>query len=260
MPTVSYDVSGNDPTNIGGGDITPKGVHVAVIKELNSGFSKDDSGRPDKSRPRLEVVYQVETGNYTPVWDYISFGESSQWKLDQFLQALGLADTSKRKGKFKTEEQVGRKVRINVKHEPGRTVDDDPKARVKAVMALDAEDDENGDEDEITANQLNAMGLKELRALAKEYDIDVPRGTKLEALREFVAEELEIDLDEEEEDEEDEEEEDAEEEDAEIDPDTAPADELRSYLKENRIKVPAGTKLSGVRQLVRDHLADETPF
>lgn len=89
---------------------SPKpGVYSFRIRELNNDYSKGDDGKPDKSRPRTEVVLEcidpkakdkgVDGGSAfgARVWDYITYGEGGQWKLAMFLRALGIADKSKAK-------------------------------------------------------------------------------------------------------------------------------------------------------------------
>lgn len=153
MPKITFDVSGSDPKKATQDLEPPKpGVYVAKVDEINPGYSKDeDTGKPDKTRPRLEVIYRINKGKYkgAPLWDYLSFSEASQWKLDQFLQAVGIATEKKRKGSFDTAKQVGKLVKVRVQ---GQGSGEDYRARVRGVFKYDpdAEDDEDTeDEDEV---------------------------------------------------------------------------------------------------------------
>jgi hypothetical protein len=111
MPVVKFDVSGSDPKAAfaGGGKQATPGVYTVKLKEVKPGFRKGDNGQPDKSAPRLEVLAEIQDKKFkgSLLYDYISFSEASQWKMDQFLQVLGLASTSKRKGSFDTTVNTG---------------------------------------------------------------------------------------------------------------------------------------------------------
>lgn len=149
MAKVTFDVSGSDPDKAVQ-DLEPPrpGVYKAKVEEVTPGFSKDkETGKPDKTRPRLEVVYRIIGPKHkgAPLWDYLSFSEASQWKLDQFLQAVGIATKSKRKGTFDTAKVVGKIVKIRVS---GEGSGEDYRARVRGCFAATAEDEDTGDEDE----------------------------------------------------------------------------------------------------------------
>lgn len=130
MAKVKFDVSGTDPSENAGKifeDPVP-GVYKAKVQACNHGFSKGDDGKPDRTRPRLEVVYEVtdakDGGKYrgSRVWDYVVFTEASQWRLDQFLMAMGISNTKKRKGEFDTDDLVNMPVKIRIKAETGTSV------------------------------------------------------------------------------------------------------------------------------------------
>jgi hypothetical protein len=89
----------------GASDIEPPkpGVYNCKVLEINHGFSADEATKkPDKNRPRLEVIYQITDekaktrGNdggsalNARLWQYITFGENVQWKLAGFLKAFGI--------------------------------------------------------------------------------------------------------------------------------------------------------------------------
>lgn len=146
MTTVKFDVRSSDPDKaISGGEQPPPGLYKAKIKELKTGYAKGDDGEPDKTRPRLEVVYELvgkKNANFVNLYDYLSFSEAAQWRLDQFLQAVGVASKSKRTGTFKTEQYLGHPVRIRVK---GETYNNEYRARVGQVMGGSDEDLEDDD-------------------------------------------------------------------------------------------------------------------
>lgn len=156
MAKIKFDVSASDPEDSKGrGDIeqAPKGVYLAKFIEIAQHFAKDDSGKPDKSRPSLKVVVQPYEGKktYGYVYAYISLGESSLWRLDQFLQALGLASKKKRTGELDPAKIVGKKE-IGVRLKDG--TDQNGERRAEVATWLDPKDmdtdDEEDEEDEET--------------------------------------------------------------------------------------------------------------
>lgn len=105
-------------------------------------------------------------------------------------------------------------------------------------FASDEEDDEEDEEEDgEEAPDFSEMNHKELKAFVKENDLDVPAKTLKDedALREFLEEQFASDEDDEDDDEEDEDDEDA--------PDFDDMDhkELKAFVKENDLDVPAKT-------------------
>lgn len=150
MPKIKYDVSGEDHDRAASGANAPKpGWYNARIKSCASGFAKDDSGKSDKSRPRIELVYEIRDKKYrgAQVYDYISLLEASKWKLDQFLQAVGIKTSKKEKGTFDTDDVQGTDVKLRVR---GDTYNDEYRAKVGRVASADAETDEDDEEEEET--------------------------------------------------------------------------------------------------------------
>lgn len=82
------------------------GVYTAKIAEINAGFSKGEDGKPDPQRPRLEVIWEITDKRYkgARIWDYVTFGTNTQWKLAQFLNALGLGSKDNVSGEFDTKK------------------------------------------------------------------------------------------------------------------------------------------------------------
>jgi hypothetical protein len=182
-------------------------------------YKKGENGRPDKTRPSLHCVYQItqKVGKggkamkleqqYGTLHDYVSFSSDSVWKLDQFLQAMGVATASRgRKGKFDPAKMVGKYVLINVKQDRSGE-GDEYRARVRAVLRdarakaqtedeeedEEYEDEEEGevvdeeeeevegeeeDEDEsYSEKDLATLTLADLKEIAEELEIDpLPRG------------------------------------------------------------------------------------
>jgi hypothetical protein len=109
---VKFDVSGTDPSKATGTNFeAPRpGVYNVRIDEVTNNPSK-------AGKPMLTIVSEITSGAFkgSKLWDRIVLTDSSQWKLDQFLQAIGLASKSKRRGVLDTEEVVGSKAVIRVK-------------------------------------------------------------------------------------------------------------------------------------------------
>lgn len=202
MAKVKYDVSGQDPEKSKARvfvDPQP-GVYLCEIVECKPGFKNVD-GKPDKKQPRLEVIYEVIDDDVVPpqakgarLWDYISFGESSKWKLDQFLQAVGETNTKKREGTFDTDSVIGMPVRIRV---IGSTIGEGESARYKAeaknVMAAEEGDidatgksskddgdgiEENGKADTYTREDLEELGKKAIQRILEELGVSDPKSFK----------------------------------------------------------------------------------
>lgn len=162
MAKIKFDVSGSDPEKAVSRDFEPPrpGVHLVKVEEINPGFSKGDDGKPDKTRPRLEIVARVEDGvsKGAPLWDYLSFSEASQWKLDQFLQVFGIATAKKRKGEFDTDTIIGEVAKVRVKADSGS---EEYRPKVTAWMVAEGdglEGDGDGDELDLPSDDDDPFG------------------------------------------------------------------------------------------------------
>jgi SAP domain/Protein of unknown function (DUF669) len=141
------------------------------------------------------------------------------------------------------------------------------KTKAALIRALEADDaasapdeDEEGDEDEeedLTLAELEEMDRAALKALIKtnELEIKVLKSDTDEALREKIAEALEISGDEDEEDEEEEEESDEEEEEEGLSElEGLDRDGLKKYIKDNDVEVKVLTK--DTVETLRSKIAD----
>lgn len=142
MPKVPYDISTSDPKRArGGASVQPKpGWYDAKISSIEVRKDKKD----------LVIIYEVTKGKYkgAKVYDYISYvNEAVAWKMDQFLQAIGVVDDSKKrknKGSLDTKEAEGTEVKLRVR---GDTYNEEYRAKAGAVAAAGTEE-EDEDEDE----------------------------------------------------------------------------------------------------------------
>lgn len=178
--------------------LPPAGYYVLQLKEVNPGFSKDDDGKEDKKRPRLECVWSIVgvgvedapvEDNYGNVWDYITFGDSAGWHRAQWLKACDITDGTKEfDGEVDIDELIGTKIVARLAQERGRTKDDPKKAKIRSMIKYgDADtsaafgeaddagdepfgggDDEGSTDEPYTEEELLALEPKELGTIAKE--------------------------------------------------------------------------------------------
>lgn len=164
MPKVKFDVSDSDPDEATKSPEPPKpGTYKCKLVECTPGFKLKDDGKPDKTKPRLEVRYSVigrikdgggvETkGDFVgyQLRDWLTFGDNEYTKrrLDQFLQAFGVATKTKRAGEFDTDKIVNKLCKVRVRGEQYTPEGGDPQyqARVAAVFKWDTDASDDGDD------------------------------------------------------------------------------------------------------------------
>lgn len=142
----------------GGDFVLPKpGVYWLTCSECEPGFTKTD-GEEDPSKPYLKFTYKI-TGigeanaetkeNYGSIWDYMSFGDKSEWKRAEVLLAYGIADGAF-EGELDTDEAfLNRKVMVRLKHEKGQTKDDPKQAKIARMYAPGHGPSAGGDDGDI---------------------------------------------------------------------------------------------------------------
>ena len=158
---IKFDVSGQDPSESASNFAEPPqpGVYMVKIIEAKPGYPRNDEAR---EKPRLEIVAEVikakgdkKKHNGARLYDYIGFAENQLWKLDQFLQAMGLATAKKRKGSFDPDKLVGKTVKVRVSAD---SYEGQYQARLKSYLLTsddgeemddDLDDDEDFDEDDL---------------------------------------------------------------------------------------------------------------
>lgn len=266
MPKIKYDV--RDVESSGGFETPLPGLYKAKLAECNLKESKSGN-------EMLECIYELVGGDYkgSRVWDYVVLNEASEWKLRQFLEAVGkVAGKRGAKGSFDPDEFEDAEVQVRLKHE---TYNDEPRARVAAVLPL-PEDDEDEDEEEVEAEEeeteegdgeeytyedLEGMDLDELKEVIEEEELEVrvTKKSKAATVLAKVAEALELEPAEEEEEEEEEEDEDEDgDEDEESYEEMTPA-ELKQECKDRGLKA-AGKKAVLIARLEKDDEDAEDPF
>lgn len=187
------------------------GLYVAKLEEAKPGFSKGEDGKEDKSRPYLECIYKI-TGegregrptdkNYSRKWDYVTFGESTEWKVAQFGLAMGLPlkggaiDGEVETDPDKAGTIIGKEVLLRIKRDTD--LDGNYRGKIAFVGTRDADAETAAafaDEDEAEADTTNPFDddtsgpdtedelltreylesiedFKALGELAKEFDLD----------------------------------------------------------------------------------------
>ena len=205
MVKIKYDVSDSDPTRASAGprELAPTGIHGARLIECN--YREPGKDKAEGKDPDLECIYEFED-NYAPVWDYVGLGERAKWKLDQFLQAMGVASEDRRKGEFDTKDLISRKVQLRITR--GQDLEGNYRPNVGGVYmpedgerlgptvpedTWDDEDDEDADEDGplFSNEEIAEANGKRLREMVKEaqeagYDINVPSGSKVGDVRNLL--------------------------------------------------------------------------
>jgi hypothetical protein len=139
---LKFDVSGSDPAKATGSNFEPPpaGTYNCRIDETTMGTTR-------KGDQMITAVYEITDGQHKgkKLWDRIVLTKAAEWKLDQFLQALGIASSRKRKGVLDLEEIVGERITVKVKQ---GEYNGNPTAEVDRVSAAADSDDLDEDEDE----------------------------------------------------------------------------------------------------------------
>ena len=102
---IDYDVSGVEEGGGGGSEEPKPGVYPARIVSVTQRDQKAD-GSPAND---LQVILDLG-GDYRWLYTYVGLGEASDWKLAEFVRAVGLKD----KGKINPEKLANTMVRLKV--------------------------------------------------------------------------------------------------------------------------------------------------
>lgn len=199
MGAIKFDVRSSDPAKAiaGGGEQAPVGMYVGKIVSV-----VDE--KPEGKDRRLHVIYEIthsadggkKLSSYAQLHDYITFAESQDWKMDQFLQAIGAATSTKRTGSFDPDKQKGKKIKLRVK---GETYNEEYRAKPGGVWKADggpsagAEDEPDEDESDENSDENSDETWAEIGARIDEQgDEELPEDV---AAMTEAAEELGVDPD-----------------------------------------------------------------
>ena len=177
---IKFDVSGQDPSESSSNyaEAPQPGVYHVKLVEVKPGYPRNDENR---ERPRLEIVAEVckakgakSKHNGARLWDYIGFAENQAWKLDQFLQSVGVATNKKRSGSFDPDKLVGKIVQVRVAAD---TYEGQYTARLKSylldVQSEDEDDDLDEDDDfDVEDDDLEEDDLDEDEDEDEDEDLD----------------------------------------------------------------------------------------
>jgi SAP domain len=140
---IKYNSSGVDRTKGNNGIPPNPGIYLMTIKGVKYRKDKND----------LEFIVRVKGGDHKGYgfWDYVSLGEASDWKVDQYLQAIGVDTVNKPKGTIDIEQFLNQDVMGRVK---AGSWNGEPRPELAAVLPVpadfdeDEEDDDDEDDDE----------------------------------------------------------------------------------------------------------------
>jgi len=196
---LKFDVSDSDPAKASATGTSfeppPPGTYVCRIDDASLGKSR-------KGDDMITLVYEIASGEHKnkKLWDRIVLTKASEWKLDQFLQAIGAASSRKRKGVLDLEEIVGDAIVVQVKR---GEYEGNPTAEVARVSAAaddddledddfdesdddiedlddeidDADDEDPEDEDEEEDDDYESWSIAELRKELSDRELN-PKGAK----------------------------------------------------------------------------------
>ena len=102
---IPYDVTGVEESGGGTGVKAPPKVYVAEIMRCSHRTQKKD-GSPAND---LEIALNVGAA-YDWLFTYVGLSEAADWKLAEFVRAVGLKD----KGRLDPEKMVGKIIRVKV--------------------------------------------------------------------------------------------------------------------------------------------------
>ena len=129
MAKVKYNVKGVER---GGGNYTQPqpGLYTMQIHEANL---RQENGKND-----IELILEVvDEGEFkgSRVWTYVGLGESSQWKLAELVDALGLPEN----GEIDTKKLVGKQMKVKINAD---SWNDEYRARAGRFAPMGDEDPE----------------------------------------------------------------------------------------------------------------------
>lgn len=102
---IEYNVEGVEESSGGTGVKVKPGVRIARIDLCEQRDTKSNGDPADDIRVGLNFGSEFDWG-----FTYIGLGPASDWKLAEFVRALGLKD----KGKFDPDKQKGKFIRVKV--------------------------------------------------------------------------------------------------------------------------------------------------
>lgn len=179
MAKIKYNVKGVDP----GGDRTLPKAGIHRCKVISCVVAK-----PEGKDQRIEVQYQVQddepkgSKGYI-IYDYINLERDDlDWKVAQFVAAMGLPES----GSMDPEDQVGTGLNVRVKIQPeseqyaakataGTLLPLDGEGEDDEDLSEEADEDESGDDEIYTEEDLMLISKDALFEIAGEFEIETPK-------------------------------------------------------------------------------------
>jgi len=90
-------------------DAMPPGVYPATIKSAEEKVSKSSGN------DMIEIVWQLENG--LTIFDYLTFGPKTLFKVDTFLKATGHAPEKGKEVEINAEDIIGRRAFLDLRVE-----------------------------------------------------------------------------------------------------------------------------------------------
>lgn len=277
ITSIKYDVTGVEP----GQDFSepmPVNTYLCEVLDCQEGTSKQGNEQINLTLSVIKATSGDKPEKYKGrrLWDYIGLGDSTAWKMRQFLEAIGkISDNGKgEKGSLNLNSIIGKKLLVKTTNQSSEEYG--TRSKVATLMALrgdvdeepedeepedEAEGEEPEDEEELlTMEELEAYDRDEMKQLIKDNDlgIRVTKSTSDDRLRERIAEELGIEAEDEEPEDEEPEDEEGE---GEMPDDYNEWDlpDLKAEAKERGLQ-SGGTKKTLVKRLEKDDKDDAEPF
>lgn len=174
------DVTEEEAAAAGGFADSPQpGLYRFRVEQMQEGFSKGEDGKPDKSRPYIEVTFKCAAPKYAGalLWTYLlqpghpSYNKKDKAKQDQFLRAIGFLSNKKRTGEFDSDKHaIGKYVTIQVR--AGKNQSGEYRGEVSKVFPDGHEGAEGGDLEETGDEGLLEEGEE---VMGEETDWDARR-------------------------------------------------------------------------------------
>jgi hypothetical protein len=153
---IPYDVTGVEESQGGTGVKAKPGVYIAEIMRCTQRETKADNSPAND----LEVALNVGP-DYDWVFTYIGLGPASDWKMAEFIRAVGLNE----KGRLDPDKMVGKKIRVKINPD---SWEGNYTARAGRLMPS-----LNGDKDPGKVSEISSTG----EAVDEDEDVDADEPT-----------------------------------------------------------------------------------
>lgn len=178
--SVSVDLSGVETSR----KAIPEGQYVVSV---NDASIENSSKGNDYIKFEFEVIEGAHKG--AKLYHNCSLQPQALFNLKNVLEALGFS-IPKKAFDLDLSELLGMECEVEVGHE---TYEGKKKARILEFLGDEDEDDDEDDDEEdeeSLQDQLEALSKKELRALVKEFEVDVEKDSDKDDIIEILLDEV----------------------------------------------------------------------